>query len=329
VFCVAVSAAQAVENKGAFHGAGSFSIPAWFKHSFLDLGEDIRDAAADNKRVMVYFHQNGCPYCAALVNNNFSQKHIVDYMKQHFDSVDINMFGDREVIDLQGKSVNEKTFAANMKVWFTPTLVFFDEKGKVALRINGYYKPHELMAALQYVAEKKEGQMPFREYYAKLSPPASSGKLNSEAFFAKPPYALDKVNNDFIAVFFEQKDCQDCDRLHKEVLSLPDTQEQIKRFHTIQLDRWSNTPLVTPTGEKTTAKAWANKLNVAYVPSVVLFDKGKEIIRIEAFLKSFHVQSVFDYVSSRGYKKETSFQRYIEKRAEHIREQGKDVDIWK
>jgi hypothetical protein len=60
-----------------------------------------------------------------------------------------------------------------------------------------------------------------------------------------------------------------------------------------------------------------------------LFDGGKEIIRIEAFLKTFHTQSVFDYVLSGGYKTETSFQRYIEHRADQIRNTGKTVDLWK
>jgi predicted phage tail protein len=29
-----------------------------------------------------------------------------------------------------------------------------------------------------------------------------------------------------------------------------------------------------------------------------------------------------------AYKKQPSFQRYLSERAEHIREQGQDVDIW-
>ena len=56
--------------------------------------------------------------------------------------------------------------------------------------------------------------------------------------------------------------------------------------------------------------------------------EGKEVIRSEAFFKVFHTQSIFDYVQSGGYKHQPNFQRYITKRSEHFREQGKDVDIW-
>jgi len=326
---LAASKDNPTEKPGAFLGAGSFSIPAWFKNSFLDLRDDVAEATENGKRVMIYFHQDGCPYCSKLVNENFSQKHIVDFMNKNFDAIDINMWGDREVSDLNGKSMNEKAFAASLKVWFTPTLLFFDEKGKIALRVNGYYKPQQLLAALQYVADKQETKISFTDYYKKLNPPPTSGKLNTAGFLAKPPYQLNKVDNDFIAVLFEQKDCVDCDRLHKDVYPLADTQTQLKRFHTVRVDRWSQTPVTTPDGKQMSAKDWGDALNIAYVPTVVLFDKGKEVIRAEAFLKSFHMQSIFDYVASGGYKKETSFQRYLEHRADDIRKTGKNVDIWR
>jgi hypothetical protein len=54
-----------------------------------------------------------------------------------------------------------------------------------------------------------------------------------------------------------------------------------------------------------------------------------EVMRIDAQMRSFHIQSVFDYVLSGAYKTERNFQRYISARADKIREKGKDVDIWK
>ena len=92
---------------------------------------------------------------------------------------------------------------------------------------------------------------------------------------------------------------------------------------------WSNTPVVTPNGEKTTAREWAKKLDIKFAPSIVIFnEKGEEVIRSEAFFKVFHTQSIFAYVLEGAYKKQPSFQRYLSERAEHIREQGQDVDIW-
>ena len=54
---------------------------------------------------------------------------------------------------------------------------------------------------------------------------------------------------------------------------------------------------------------------------------GKDVFRIDAYLKSFHTQSVLDYIASGAYKKQTNFQRYIGKRAERLEAQGHHVDL--
>ena len=317
-------------EKAEFRGAGHVSIPGWFKHSFLDMPEDVAEATRSGKRLLLYFGQDGCPYCAELFNTNFSQPHIVDYTRRHFDAVDLNIWGDREVTDFSGNQLTEKELAAKLQVWFTPTILLINEKGETVLRINGYYPPHQFLAALKYVGEKQEGEMTFPEYYAKLDPPPSKGVLHSEPFFSKPPHNLNRIApGKPLAIFFEQKDCAGCDRMHSNILQDPETLKLIGLFNVIQLDRWSHTPVITPDGRQTTARLWANELRIAYVPSVVVFDAGKEVIRIEAFMKSFHFQSVLDYVASGAYKQQPSLQRFIRGRADALRERGVAVDIWK
>lgn len=335
IFCFStplLMAAEPAQKRGEFKGANFFEMPPWFKQSFLDVSADVEEAAESGKRLMLYFHQNGCPYCAKLVNDNFTEsKEVIEYMGKHFDAIDMNMWGDRPVTGLDGKDYNEKSYAASLKVWFTPTILFFDEKGKLALRINGYYDPEKFMHVLRYVAEKHETRMSFSEYYKQFTKPEIKAALNSEPFFHEPPYDLASLvkGKKPVAVFFEQANCADCDKMHDTSLKDPDTLEIINGFNVVQLDRHADTPVVTPSGEKTTASKWADKLNIAYAPSVVLFDGNKEVIRIEAFLKAFHVQSVFDYVLSGSYKTEPSLQRFIEHRADEIRRTGKTVDLWK
>ena len=318
----------AVAETATLKGVGQYAIPDWFKSSFLDLSEEAAAAGASGKHLLMYFGQEGCPYCAELFNNNFSQKHIVDYTRAHFESIDINLWGDREVTDFNGRRLTEKEFAAAHKVWFTPTILFFDEHGKQVLRINGYYPPHRFLHALQYLGDKREGGMNFSQYLATLSPAPAAGVLHAESFFVPQPHDLRKLKDKPIAVFFEQKDCSGCDALHKNIFPQPATREQLKRFHVLQLDRWSDTPLVTLQGEKTTARKWAERLNIAYVPTAVLFDRGKEVIRIEALLKAFHVQSVLDYAASGAYRTQPNLQRFIRARAEGLLEHGVAVDLW-
>lgn len=319
--------------KGKFYGAMETEYPDWFKESFLDFNEDIAEAAAAGKRLMVVFHQNGCPYCNAFVERNLSQKDIEQSVRKNFDSIGLNMWGSREVASIAGKTYTEKTFAAALKVQFTPTVLFFNEQGKIVLRLNGYIPPRRFKLAIDYVSKKQEKNISYRDYVAKHLPeePASSGKLHSQDFFAKKPYDLTrtKKNNKPLAVFFEQKDCPNCDTLHNQILVDKGVRKTIQDFDVVQLDMWSDTSVTTPTGKKMTAKSWAKSLDVKYAPTIVVFNEaGKEIIRSEAFFKVFHTNGILDYVSSGSYKKQPSFQRYLADVAHDIQLEGKDVNIW-
>ncbi len=325
---VMVTNVEAAE-RGSFSGAKPTEYPAWFKESFLNFEEDIAEATAAKKRLMILFHQAGCPYCNALVEKNLAQKDIETKVRKNFDVVAINLWGDREVVTIGGTAYSEKTLAESLKVQFTPTLIFFNEQGKVVLRLNGYLPPARFTLALDYVAGHKENQISFRDYSVDKLPPGDKGELIGEDFYSKSPFDLSKKPQ-LTAVFFEQKDCPNCVTLHKQVLADADTRKIIEHFQNIQLDMWAQTPVVTPQGAKTTAREWAKTLDVKYAPTIVLFnEKGEEVIRSEAFFKVFHTQGIFDYVLSGGYKNQPSFQRYLSNRAEHIREQGINVDIWR
>ena len=67
---------------------------------------------------------------------------------------------------------------------------------------------------------------------------------------------------------------------------------------------------------------------MTYTPTIILMDPHQtEVIRAEAQLRSFHVESLFDYVSSTTYLKEPQFQRFIDARADKHRAEGRHVSI--
>ncbi|WP_455204506.1 thioredoxin family protein, partial [Kaarinaea lacus] len=151
IWCHNLFAAEE-KKQGDFLGAMHTDYPAWFKESFLDFNEDINEAKNANKRLMLFFHQDGCPYCNALVERNLSQKDIEAKVKKNFDVIAMNMWGDREVTYIDGKQYTEKSFAEALRVQFTPTLIFYDEQGNIVLRLNGYRAPDRFNVDLDYVA---------------------------------------------------------------------------------------------------------------------------------------------------------------------------------
>ena len=322
-------------EKGTFSGAKPTEYPEWFKESFLDFADDVAESAEQGKRVLLFFHQDGCPYCNALVERNLSQKDIVEKIQENFDVIELNIWGDREVVGVDGLQMTEKEFAANISVQFTPTLLFYDEEGGRVLRLNGYVPPRQFKVALEYVAGHHETELSYRDYLElNLPPPKAGRKMIPESFFSQEPFNLDRSNGESgrpIAVFFEQADCPNCVTLHHKVLVDEPTRQEIAAFDAIQLDMWSNkTLVVTPSGQTMTARDWAAELGVAYAPTIVLFDaSGNEVIRSEAWFKIFHTHSLFTYVESEAFRTEPNFQRYISARADHLMEQGIDVDIWR
>jgi len=317
-------------SEGTSYGAIPSEKPDWFKESFLEFEDDIAEAAAAGRRVMLDFHQDGCPYCARLVEENFTDPEVKAFIIENFDGITLNMWGDRAVVSVAGQAFTEKSFAAALQVQYTPTLVFLDENGKVALRLNGYYPPQDFRAALDYVAQKLEQKLSFSQYRLDAMA-AGSGQLIDEDFY------LDQLDMEKIiatsrkplAVYFEAPDCAECATMHSRILSDEATRKLVRQADNIQLNVASSQQITTPAGERTSVTQWARELGIAYTPSVVFFDdSGKEVMRISAFLKTFHFQSVYAYVLDKAYLEEPEFQRYISARADHIREAGFDTDIW-
>ncbi|MBT8434979.1 MAG: thioredoxin fold domain-containing protein [Gammaproteobacteria bacterium] len=328
---ISLQAGMASEvTMGKFRGAIPSEKPDWFKESFLEFEDDVAEAAAAGRRVMLYFHQDGCPYCSKLVEENFADPELKANIIKYFDGISLNMWGDREVVSVGGRDFTEKTFAEALKVQYTPTLVFLDENGKVALRLNGYYPPADFRAALDYVSQKLERKLSFSQY--RLDKLASvDGNLIDEDFFLDQA-DLDKLvssTNKPLAVYFESPDCAECKTMHERILTDKATRKLVLQTNNVQFNVASEQRLTTPAGKQTTARQWARDLGVDYTPSLIFFDQqGNEVMRIGAFMKTFHFQSVYAYVLEKAYLEEPEFQRYISARADHIREAGFDTDIW-
>jgi len=123
-------------------------MPDWFAETLLDVREEVADAAKDGKRLMLYFWQEGCPFCQRMTSVTFRDAAVVERLKRGFVPVGINTRGDREITWTDGKMTSEKELAAMLKVRGTPTLVFLDEHGAAALRLVGYVPPAEFARAL-------------------------------------------------------------------------------------------------------------------------------------------------------------------------------------
>ncbi|MFO1216787.1 MAG: thioredoxin fold domain-containing protein [Burkholderiaceae bacterium] len=310
----------------------AIEIPGWFLESFLDFKDEAATAAKAGKRLMLYFGQDGCPYCRELMSQNFSQKAIVEKTRAHFEAVALNIWGDREVTWTDGQRLSEKQFAKLLKVQFTPTLLFLDEQGRVTTRLNGYWPPHKFDAALDYViARMDRNGTSLADHVAQHAREAANAQLADEPFFLAPPFDLRrKPGGKPLAVLWETRSCKACDEMHAEGFRRAEMKALLARFDVVRFAHGDATELVAPDGRRVAANQWARELQVAYTPSVVFFDaSNREVFRFEGYVRPFHLAGSFDYVAQGAYRTQPEFQRFLQDKAERARARGQPVDIWR
>ena len=137
----------------------------WFQEGFLNLPEELAEATAQGKRLAIYWEQLGCPYCKRMHEVNLRLPKVVDYIKENFVVIQLNLWGDREVVDFDGETTTEKKMSEKYVVRYTPTLSFFPEsiedmkdapapKDREVNRVSGYFKPFHFHFLHRYVVEK-------------------------------------------------------------------------------------------------------------------------------------------------------------------------------
>jgi len=114
-----------------------------------------------------------------------------------------------------------------------------------------------------------------------------------------------------LIVFFEQPDCHACDILHTGPLQETEIRDRTSFFDVTQLNIRSDTPVITPSGERTTAHRWAENLGIFYTPTLLFFDEqGDEILRLDSVVQFYRLRNVLDYALTGSYLEYSTFQQW-------------------
>lgn len=102
--------------------------PTWLRETFKDLREDLAEANAEGKRLLITVEQRGCIYCTQMHEEVYPDPEIDALIRDSYFVVQLNLFGDVEVTDFDGTVLSEKDMAMRWGVMFTPTLIFLPEE---------------------------------------------------------------------------------------------------------------------------------------------------------------------------------------------------------
>jgi thioredoxin-related protein len=318
---------------GKVTGTADVVIPSYFKDSFLDFREDAADAADSGKHMLVFAHLKGCPYCDKMLKDNFvaleKDGGNRDLIEKNFDSIHLNIKGSREVAFDENTDVTEVELAQALNIKYTPTLLFMNANNKVVTRINGYRSPREFKQVLNFIKDKAYQKTDFPSYRLAHLNDSVYTLLAHEDFINTLDLSKFTNSKKPLAVLFEDKTCDECDRFHKEILDLAETKALMKQFNFVRLDVLSNEKIISPQGDTTTARELLKEAGISYRPAMLVFVDGEEKERLTGLLKSFHFQQLLSFFIEKKYKEYPNFIAYGEEYSKKILESGKNIDIWK
>ena len=112
---------------------------SWQRATFKDLNEDLAEANAEGKNLMLIFEQRGCPYCQEMYEKVFSDPEVEAYISDNYFVVQLNLYGSEDVTDFDGEVLIESKMARKWGIFFTPTMLFLPPEvpeGSTAIRAS-------------------------------------------------------------------------------------------------------------------------------------------------------------------------------------------------
>ncbi len=158
---------------------------SWMRlDTFKDMTDDLAEANAEGKRLLILWEQRGCIYCTKMHKTVLSRPEIIDLIEQHYFVVQMNLFGDVEVTDFDGEALSERDMAMKWGVMFTPTFMFMPpevDAGSVASKaavatMPGAFEFETTFDLLNWIVEEGYlGDENFQKYHARKFNARKSG----------------------------------------------------------------------------------------------------------------------------------------------------------
>jgi thioredoxin-related protein len=138
----------------------------FFQPKLGDFQAELDLAKQQGKQgIFLFFEMDDCPFCERMKTTILNQSDVQDAFRANFLLYSIDVNGDTEMTDFQGKSTTEKAFAFAHRVRATPTLLFFGLDGKLLARHTGPTKDKaEFLLLGKYVTEGAYSTQPFTKY---------------------------------------------------------------------------------------------------------------------------------------------------------------------
>ncbi|MDT8327444.1 MAG: thioredoxin family protein [Roseovarius sp.] len=170
--CLAVPVMAAELGDDGLHKAD------WMRETFKDLREDLDEANAEGKRLMILIEQRGCIYCERMHRDVFPLPVIDSYIRENFFVVQLDLYGAAELIDFDGEELSQRDAMRKWGMMFTPSILFMPQEvpeGKTAAQaavamMPGAFEAGTTLDLLTWVNEERyalDSDEDFQRYHAR------------------------------------------------------------------------------------------------------------------------------------------------------------------
>ena len=133
----------------------------------IDVNKLLQVAKNQNKHIMFFHHIPGCPYCKAMLGENFKDEIILREIDKNFIHVDIFTAG-KGSVKFQDFEGSYKEFSKHIGAFVYPATIFMNNKGEVIHKAMGYRNIDEYFTEITYVSTRSYKTMDLESYALKL-----------------------------------------------------------------------------------------------------------------------------------------------------------------
>ena len=151
----------------AVAAAGKDPYKYFFNETWGDFKEELATAREQGKKgILIFFEMDECPFCHYMKMNVLNQPEVQAFYRKNFLIFTVDIEGDIEITNMQGKTMKQKDFAfRENRVRATPVFAFFDLEGKRIFRHTGKTSGvEEFIWMGEYVADGIYKETSFTRY---------------------------------------------------------------------------------------------------------------------------------------------------------------------
>lgn len=248
----------------------------FFTQSFGDLPEELAEAREAGKLgLLLFFEQEGCPYCERMMQTILNQPEVQDWYRERFVSITVDINGDVEITDIDGITLPSKVFAGHRRVKTTPTISFIDLSGaEVYRRVAMVSGTREFMMMGQYIAEGRYTDTTWKEY-AGEHPNVVNSATVQQVVDLRLEAAAAAAEGVSLLLAVTREGCRYCAQLRREFLApMIRSGDYIQKVRIREMMMEPDVAIIDFSGQVTTTAKIAARYDVSITPTVLLLDSA-------------------------------------------------------